>query len=73
MKQECPTYLKSIDKSKAPVTTLTDIEPKADSDNSDQDGIISAFTAAIESSKEAVELVDNEEKLMESMFEKMDE
>ena len=43
MKQECPTYLKSIDKSKAPVTTLTDIEPKADSDNSDQDGIIIFF------------------------------
>ena len=34
---------------------------------------MSAFTATIESPKEAVELVDEEEELMESKFEKMDE
>ena len=31
MKQECPTYLKTIGKSKAFVSTLSDIEPKDDS------------------------------------------
>ena len=46
MKQECPTYLKSIEKSKALVATLRDIEPKDDSDNKD-DGILNAFTATI--------------------------
>ena len=32
-----------------------------------------AFTATIESPKESEELVDEEEELMESKFEKMDE
>ena len=35
IKQECPTYLKSIRKSKALVATLSDIEPEDDSDNED--------------------------------------
>ena len=35
MKQECPTYLKSIRKSKALVATLSDTEPEDDSDNED--------------------------------------
>ena len=34
---------------------------------------MSAFTAIVESSKEAVQLIDEEEELMESKFEKMDE
>ena len=33
MKHECPTYLKSIGKSKAFVVTLSDTEPEDDSDN----------------------------------------
>ena len=73
MKQECPTYLKSIGKSKALAATLSDIELKVDFDNSDQEGIVSAFIVTIESLEEAVELVDEEEDLMESKFEKMDE
>ena len=73
MKQECPTYLKSIGKSKALVATLSNTKPEADSNDSDQKGIVSAFTATIESLEEAVELVDEEEKLRESKFEKMDE
>ena len=32
MKQECPTYLKTIGKSKALVATLSNTEPKDDSD-----------------------------------------
>ena len=35
MKQECPTYLKSIGKSKALPSTLSDSEPEANSDESD--------------------------------------
>ena len=73
MKQECPTYLKSIGKSKALVATLSNTKPEADSNDSDQKGIVSAFTATIECPEEAVELVDEEEKLRESKFEKMDE
>ena len=55
MKQECPTYLKSIRKSKALVTTLNDMELEAESDDSDQEGIVSAFTTTIDSPEEAVE------------------
>ena len=33
MKQECPTYLKSIGMSKALAVTLSDIEPEDDFDN----------------------------------------
>ena len=72
MKQECPTYLKSIGKSKAHSTTLSDIDLEADFDDSDQDGIVSTFTAAIDSPKEAKELDDEEEEMMESKFKEMD-
>ena len=37
MKHECPTYLKSIGKSKALAATLSDIEPGEDSDNEDEE------------------------------------
>ena len=46
MKHECPTYFKSIGKSKALAATLNDIEPVEDSDNED-DGILNAFTATV--------------------------
>ena len=46
MKHECPTYLKSIRKSKALATTLSDIKPEDDSDNED-DRILNAFTATV--------------------------
>ena len=72
MKQECPTYLKSIGKSKAVVATLSDIEPKDDSNNED-DRILNAFIATVNPTEEIVEDVDEEEELVESKFEKMDE
>ena len=72
MQQECPTYLKTIGKSKALVATLSDTEPKDDSDNED-DGILNAFTATINPTEGTVEDVDEEEELVESKFEKMDE
>ena len=37
MKYECPTYLKSIGKSKALVATLSDTKPEEDSNNEDED------------------------------------
>lgn len=73
MKQECPTYLKSIDKSKALATTLSDTELKTDSEDNDQEEKFMAFTATIELPKESEELVSEDEELMESKFEKLDE
>ena len=70
MKQECPTYLKTIGKSKALAATLSNTEPEDDSDNED-DGILNAFTATVNPTKRIVEDVDEEEKLVESKFEKM--
>ena len=71
MKQECPKYLKTIGKSKDLTATLSDTEPKDDSDNKD-DGILNAFTTTINSTKGIVEDMDEEEELVESKFEKMD-
>ena len=72
MKQEYPTYLKTIGKSKALATTLSDTEPEDDSDNKD-DGILNAFTATVNPIEGIVEDVDEEEELVESKFEKIDE
>ena len=72
MKQECPIYLKTIDKSKALAATLSDTEPEDDSNNED-DGILNAFTATINPTEGIFEDVDEEEELVESKFEKMDE
>ena len=52
---------------------MSDTEPEADSDDSDQGGVVSAFTTIVESLEQVVELIDEEEELMESKFEKMDE
>ena len=73
MKQEFLTYLKSIGKSKALAATLSDIELEANSEDSEQEGIVNAFTATIDSSKESEALIDEEEELIESKFEEMDE
>ena len=60
MKQECPTYLKGIGKSKAFVATLSETEPEDDFDNED-DGILNAFTAIVNPIEGIVEDVDEEE------------
>nr|XP_023873132.1 uncharacterized protein LOC111985705 [Quercus suber] len=57
MKQECPTYLKTIGKSKVLAATLNNTEPKDDSDKED-DGILNAFTATINPTKGIVEDVN---------------
>ena len=72
MKQECPMYLKTIRKSKALAATLSNTKPKDDSDN-EGDGILNAFTTTLNPTKGIVKDVDEEEDLMESKFEKIDE
>ena len=72
MKHECPTYLKSIGKSKALAATLSNTEPEEDSNNED-DGILNAFIATVNPTDGIVEDMDEEEELVESKFEKMDD
>ena len=72
MKHECPAYLKSIGKSKTLTATLSDTELEEDSDNEDN-GILNAFTATVNPTDGIVEDVDEEEELVESKFEKMDD
>ena len=72
MKHECPTYLKSIGKTKALAATLSDTEPEENSDNED-DEILNAFTVTVNPTDGIVEDVDKEEELLESKFEKMDD
>ena len=67
LKQEYPTYLKSIGKSKALTTTLSNTELEDDSDNED-DRILNAFTTTVNPID-----VDEKEELVESKFEKMDD
>ena len=66
MKQECPTYLKTIGKSKALAVTLSDTKPKDDSDDNDDDGILNAFIATIDPTDGVSEIVDDEEELVDS-------
>ena len=72
MKQECPTYLTTIGKSKALAATLSDTQLEDDFDNED-DGILNAFTATVNPTEGIVEDMDEEDELVESKFEKMDE
>ena len=55
MKQECPTYLKTIRKSKALAATLSDTKLEDDSDNED-DGILNAFTTTVNPTERIVEV-----------------
>ena len=72
MKQECPTYLKTVGKSKVLAATLSDTKPEDDSDDED-DGILNAFTATVNPTEGIIEDVDEEEEFVESKFEKKDE
>ena len=51
---------------------MSDIELEDDFDNEDN-GILNAFTATVNPTERIVEDVDEEEELVESKFEKMDE
>ena len=54
------------------VKALSNTEPEDDSDNED-DGILNAFTATVDPTDGIVEDVVEEEELVESKFEKMDD
>ena len=72
MKQKCPTYLKSNGKSKAFAATLSDTELEDDSNNED-DGILNGFTTIVNPTDGIIKDVVEEEELLESKFEKMDD
>ena len=72
MKQECPTYLELVGKCKALAATLSDTKLEIESDDSDDEGILNAFTAIVDPIEEVIEIVDDEEDLVDSKFEKMD-
>ena len=57
MKQECPTYLKTVRKSKALAATLSDIKLGDNSYNED-DRILNAFTAIVDPTEGIVEDMD---------------
>ena len=73
MKQDCPTYLKTIGKSKALAATLSDTKPEDDSNDNDDKGILNAFIATVDPIDGVLEIVDDEEELVDSKFEKMDD
>ena len=73
MKQECPMYLKSVGKSKAFVATLSDTELEIESDDIDDKGILTAFTAIVDPIEGVIEIEDEEEDLVVSKFEKINE
>ena len=73
MKQEYPTYLKSIGKSKALVATLSDTKLETNSEKSDQEEKFMAFTTTIELPEESEEPVSADEELTNSKFENFDE
>ena len=58
MKQECPTYLKSIGKNKALATTLSDAKLEIESDDSDDKGILNDFIATVDPPIGIIEVVD---------------
>ena len=73
MTQECLTYLKTIGKSKALTATLSDTEPKNDSNDNDDERILNAFTVIVDPTDGVLETIDDEEDLVDSKFEKMDD
>ena len=73
MKQECPKYLKTIRNSKALAATLSNPELEIKSDDSDDERILSAFTTTVDPTEGVTETKDEEEDLVVSKFEKMDE
>ena len=73
MKQECPTCLKLVGKSKAFVATLSDTELEIESNDIDDKGILNAFTAIVDPIEGVTEIEDEEEDLVVSKFEKIDE
>ena len=51
---------------------MSDIEPNDDSNDNNEEGILNAFTATVDPTNGVSETVDDEEDLVDSKFEKMD-
>ena len=66
MKQECPTYLKTIGKSKALAATLSDTKPEDDLDDNDDERILNAFIVIVDPTDGGSEIVDDEDSKMKS-------
>ena len=73
MKQECPTYLKTIGKSKALTATLSVTKLEDDSNDNDDKGIFNAFTTTVDPTDGVSEIADDQEDLVDSKLEKMDD
>ena len=52
---------------------MSDTKPETKSNDSDDKGILSAFTTIVDPTQRIIEAVDEEEDLVESKFEKMDD
>ena len=52
---------------------MSDTKPEVGSDGNDDEGILNAFTTTVDPTEGIVEVVDEEEDLLESKFEKIDE
>ena len=63
----------SVGKSKALAATMSDIELEIELDDSDDERILNAFTTIVDPIEGVTETVDNEEDLVDSKFEKMDD
>ena len=64
--------LRALGIARALAATFSDTEPENDSNNED-DRILNAFTTSVDPTERIVEDVDEEEDLVESKFEKMDD
>ena len=71
MKQKCPTYLKTIEKSKALTATLSDTEPEDDFDNED-DGILNAFTTTLGLRRETLKSLSRKSSISVITVEQLD-
>ena len=63
----------SVGKSKALAATMSDIELEIELDDSDDERILNAFTTIVDPIEGVTETVDDEEHLVDSKFEKMDD
>ena len=52
---------------------MSDTEPEDDSDDNDNEGILNAFTATVDPTDGVSETIDDEENLVDSKFEKIDD
>ena len=67
------TYFKLVGKSMALTVALSDTEPRIESDDNDDEGILNAFTVTVDPMEGITETIDDEKDLVDSKFEKIDD